>query len=36
MNNDVLVRISWNLAEASRQYCLCSLSSTPLAGVQVA
>ena len=28
MKNDVLVRISWNSAEASRQYCLCSLAST--------
>ena len=27
---------SWNLAEASRQCCLCSLSSAPLPGVQVA
>ena len=26
----------WNLAEASRQWCLCSLSSIPLPGVQVA
>ena len=24
------VRISWNSDEASRQYCLCSLSSAPL------
>ena len=29
-------RISWNSAEASRQCCLCSLSSAPLPGVQVA
>ena len=26
----------WNLAEASRQCCLSSLSSTPLLGIQVA
>ena len=30
------VRISWNSVEASRQCCLCSLSSAPLPGVQVA
>ena len=30
------VRISWNSAEASRQYCLCSLSSGSLQVVQVA
>ena len=28
------VRISWNSAEASRQCCLCSLSSAPLPGAQ--
>ena len=27
--------ISWNSAEASRQCCLCSLSSTPLPGVKL-
>ena len=30
------VRISWNMAKASRQCCLCSLSFTPLPRVQVA
>ena len=30
------VRISWNSAEASRQCCLCGLSSAPLRRVQVA
>ena len=30
------VRISWNLAEASRQCCLYSLSFTPLPRVQMA
>ena len=30
------VRISWNLADVSRQCCLCNLSSAPLPGVQVA
>ena len=30
------VRTSLDLAEASRKCCLCSLSSTPLPGVQVA
>ena len=30
MNIDNRVRISWNSAEASRQCCLCSLSSAPL------
>ena len=28
--------LSWNSAEASRQCRLCSLSSVPLSGVQVA
>ena len=32
----VRVRISWNLAEASGQCWLCTLSSTPLPGIQVA
>ena len=31
-----MFQFSWNSAEASRQRCLCSLSSTPLPGVQVA
>ena len=31
-----MFQFSWNLTEASRQCCLCSLSSVPLPGVQVA
>ena len=35
-SNSERVRISWSSAEASRQCCLCSLSSAPLPGVQAA